>query len=305
MMGMRSVLLTVFLLGAATIAALELPLDGSDVVGRHGVATVQDGDTLANVAQRHGLGFLEIVLANPDVDPIMPEVGTTVRLPLEFVLPDAPREGIVINLAERRLYYFPPGSDTVVTYPVGIGRDAFPTPLGTTRITAHIPNPSWTPTPSIRAEHLARGEVLPSIVPPGPDNPLGSFALLLELPGYLIHGTPKPAGVGQRVSHGCIRLYDDDVLALAERTPNGTVVRIVDQPFKVGARDGMLYAEFHRASGGGSLTAAVGLLLAAADRSGATVDWRQFDLLVARADGRPAAVSFTLTAAGEASLTGD
>ena len=256
---------------------------------------------LATLAQAHGVGYDEIVIANQTLDPWLPGVGGEVRLPTRFVLPDAPREGIVVNLAERRLYYFPPDRDVVLTYAVGIGRDDFPTPLVKTHVAAHIEKPAWTPTASIRREHLERGDVLPAIVPPGPDNPMGSFALMLNTARYFIHGTNQPFGVGQQVSHGCIRLYDDDIIALAGLVPNGTVVRTVDQPINAGMLGGALYAEFHSfETSGRSLTDVVGTLLRAAEAGGVALDWSRVDALIRDADGVPRQVSAdTLAADGE------
>ena len=227
-------------------AAYSLPPEGERVIGAVTSVRVRYEDTLASVAQAYGLGYRELVDANPDVDPWLPGEGTEVVLPTAYVLPDAPREGIVINVAEYRLYYFPPDRDMVITYPVGLGRDDFRTPLISTRIITAIENPTWTPTPSSRAEHAAMGNPLPPVVPPGPDNPLGSLALQLDVPGYFIHGTNQPFGVGQMVSHGCIRLYEPHIATLAEMARKGTPVRIVNEPFKVGWRNDQLYVEAHR-----------------------------------------------------------
>jgi L,D-transpeptidase ErfK/SrfK len=227
-------------------AAYALPQDGSQVVGAITRVRTRYEDTLAALAQEYGLGYREVVDANPDVDPWIPGEGTEVVLPTAYVLPDTPREGLVINVAEYRLYYYPPNRDLVVTYPVGLGRDEFRTPLVTTRIVTAIENPTWTPTPSSRKEHAAMGNPLPTVVPPGPDNPLGSLALQLDIPGYFIHGTNQPFGVGQMVSHGCIRLYEPHIATLAELARKGTPVHIVNEPYKVGWRDDELFLEVHR-----------------------------------------------------------
>jgi L,D-transpeptidase ErfK/SrfK len=240
--------LLVGILGPASgfTAAYSLPEDGSQVVGAVTTIRVRYEDTLASVAQQYGLGYQEVLDANPDVDPWIPGEGTEVVLPTAYVLPDTPREGLVINVAEYRLYYYPPDQNMVLTYPVGLGRDEFRTPLATTKIVTAIENPSWTPTATSRAEHAARGEPLPSVVPPGPDNPLGSLALQLDLPSYFIHGTNQPFGVGQMVSQGCIRLYEPHIATLAEMARRGTTVRIVNEPYKVGWRGDDLYVEVHR-----------------------------------------------------------
>jgi len=226
-------------------AAYTLPDNGDSVVGVVTTMRLKYEDTLAEVAERYGVGYQELLDANPDIDPWLPGEGTVIRLPTAYVLPNAPRQGIVINVAEYRLYYYEADAPRVITYPVGIGRTDFPTPLIETRVVGRIENPSWTPTESARKEHAEWGDILPPVVPPGPDNPLGKVALQLSTPGYFIHGTNKPFGVGQMVSHGCIRLYAEHIATLAEMVPNGTPVYIVNQPFKLGWRDSALYAETH------------------------------------------------------------
>lgn len=221
--------------------------DVGPVVGRVQAARVYEGDTLVDIARRYDVGYWDIVLANPGVDVWIPEPGSFVRIPRRFILPNAPYQGIVINLAELRLYYFPEavgdGPRHVITHPVGIGRLDWSTPLGVAAVVEKIPRPTWYPPASIRAERRASGEPLPAIVPPGPDNPLGAYALILDIPGYLIHGTNRPAGVGMRVSHGCIRLYPEDIAALFQSVPRKTPVRIVNQPFKLAWHEGALFAE--------------------------------------------------------------
>ena len=206
-------------------------------------------DTLLDIARRFDIGQNEILLANPRVDRWLPGEGALVRLPDSKILPDAPREGIVLNLPEYRLYYFPPhkGSQpqTVTTYPISIGRQDWNTPLGKTKVVAKTENPTWTPPQSIKEEHAAKGEDLPDIVPAGPDNPLGLFAIRLGIPGYLIHSTNKPYGVGLRVSHGCIRMYPEDIETLFPRVAPGTPVYIVNQPIKAGWLNNTLYIEVY------------------------------------------------------------
>lgn len=238
--------------GAAPGAAdfLELPPEDMDVVGAETVAVVGAGETLADVARRYNLGHEEIRIANPNVEFWLPGEGTRVTVPSRFVLPHADRAGFVLNLPELRLYVFRNASDAespgvVITHPVSIGRMDWATPLGTTRITTRVKNPSWTPPESIRREHAEDGDILPAVVPPGPDNPLGQHALKLALPGYLLHGTNRPYGVGMRVTHGCIRLYPEDIEALYDTVEVGTRVEFVNQPVKVGwGREG-LFMEVH------------------------------------------------------------
>ena len=208
------------------------------MVGEIQVVEALPGDTLPDIARRFNLGYEEIRRANPKVDTWLPGVGTKVVLPTRFVLPNAPRVGVVINLAAMRLYHFLPvtagGLVEVITHPVGIGREGWRTPLGATKVTRRVVGPTWYPPPSIRAEHRKEGDLLPAVVPAGPNNPLGTHALKLGWPSYLIHGTNKAYGVGMRSSHGCIRLYPEDILALFETVPVGTPVVVVNQPFPVG-----------------------------------------------------------------------
>lgn len=231
-----------------TSAAREfpLPLPGNDAVGELTSVTSRYEDTLSDIARANNIGFLEISEANPGVDPWLPGEGLEIMLPTHFLLPSGPREGIVINLAELRMYYYPKGEHRVITYPLGIGREGWSTPVGDTRVTGKRPNPSWTPPESIRLEHLEQGDVLPKVVPPGPDNPLGAYAIYLALPGYLLHGTNKPFGVGLRVSHGCIRFYPEDIEKLFPRVAIGTRVRIINEPYKLGWINGRLYIEAHQ-----------------------------------------------------------
>jgi L,D-transpeptidase ErfK/SrfK len=176
-----------------------------------------------------------------------------VTLPKQRILPAAPREGIVINLPEHRLYYFAPARDgeaaVVHTYPVAIGKMDWNTPLGVTHVSSKVRNPTWTPPKSVRDEHAKRGDILPAVVPAGPDNPLGTRAMRLAIPGgaYLIHGTNRPAGIGMQATHGCMRLYPEDIEELFELVPVNTKVNIVNQPFKLGWLDGALYVEVHPA----------------------------------------------------------
>jgi L,D-transpeptidase ErfK/SrfK len=224
--------------------------EGTDVVGVVQIAIASHEDTLSDLARRYDLGYGEIVAANPGMDPWLPGAGAQVVLPTQFVLPDAPRQGLVLNLAAMRLFYYPrPGAGEppkVITHPIGIGREGWQTPLGTARITRKIVQPTWTVPASVRREHAENGDPLPPVVPPGPDNPLGDFAMRLSFPGYLIHGTNQPYGVGIRVSHGCVRLYPEDIARLFPEVPEGTPVTIVNQPYLAGLQNGQLYLEAHQ-----------------------------------------------------------
>jgi L,D-transpeptidase ErfK/SrfK len=233
------------------IAANHFVLDSSDqsVVGTPQVVLTRGEDTLSDLARTYGLGYDELLAANPDVDPWLPGENTPVLLPTQFVLPDVPREGIVLNMASRRLFYFPvvpEGQATVVkTYPIGIGRVGWETPLGTTEVTAKAKDPHWYVPLSVRQEHVELGDPLPSVIPPGPDNPLGHRVLKLGMPGYLIHGTNQPFGVGMRVSHGCVRLYPENIEYLYELVDIGEMVNIINEPYLIGQLDGEWYFEGH------------------------------------------------------------
>jgi L,D-transpeptidase ErfK/SrfK len=232
----------------AAMHRFEFDVEHDDVIGMTGVTIARADDTLPDIARRFDLGYEEVVRANPGVDPWLPGEGTEIVLPMRFVLPDAPRSGLVINLAAMRLYYFPPRASedepqTVITHPIGIGRVGWSTPEGATRITAKARDPWWFPPASVRREHADNGDPLPARVPPGVDNPLGAHVLTLGWPSYLIHGTNKPYGVGMRVSHGCIRLYPEDIATLFPDLSVGTEVTVVNQPFVFGWHEDSLYVQ--------------------------------------------------------------
>lgn len=241
-------LLGIALIAAAVAAeAADYPLayEGQQIIGSIYTIEARYEDTLVDLADAHGFGFNEMQAANPNVDAWLPGEGTKVRLPGKHILPDAPRNGIVINLPEYRLYFYPEGGERVSTWPVGIGREGWSSPIGQTRVARKEANPSWYPPQSIRDEHAAQGEILPAVVPPGPDNPMGPFKMNLAMSGYVIHGTNKSFGIGMRVSHGCFRMNNKDVTELFPQVPVGTTVTIVNQPYKLGVMDERLYLEVH------------------------------------------------------------
>lgn len=226
-----------------------LPTNGDTVIGTLTTAVAEHEDTLLDIGRRYGVGYEEIIAANPGVDPWLPGEGTEVVIPGRFVLPNAPWDGVVVNLPEHRLYYFPPapaGQPRVVrTYPISTAKMDWKTPLGVTRIVSKEERPNWYPPESVRLEHIAKGDPLPSVVPPGPDNPLGEYKMRLAIPNgaYLIHGTNRPAGVGMQVTHGCIRMFPEDIAAFFAIVPINTRVNLIDQTTKVGWSRGTLYLE--------------------------------------------------------------
>ncbi|SDJ75072.1 L,D-transpeptidase ErfK/SrfK [Pseudomonas delhiensis] len=289
------------LLSAGPVSALELPMPapGEDIVGQVQVIKAKYEDTFADLGQTYDLGYQEMLAANPGVDAWLPGVGTEVIIPTRFILPPGPREGIVINIAEYRLYYFPKGKNVVYTYPLGIGREGWGSPIAHTSIVAKTKDPAWYPPASIRAEHAADGDPLPTVVPPGPDNPLGPYKMSLGVPGYLIHGSNKKFGIGTRTSHGCFRMYNGDVTELFPMVPVGTSVRIINEPYKFGRSEGKIYLEAHTPiddHGNPSVvdkhTAVINALLKREDIANQMqMDWNVVREVVAAEDGLPVAIA--------------
>jgi L,D-transpeptidase ErfK/SrfK len=219
----------------------------SDLVGYVQRVIVSKEDTLPDVARRFDVGYEEIVTANPGVDPWLPGEGREVVVPTQFILPAAPHEGVVVNVAAMRIFYYPPHKkgepQWVYTHPIGIGKVGWRTPEGSTKIVSRQKDPVWVVPKSVRDEHAEDGEKLPAQVPAGPDNPLGQYMFRLGWPSYLIHGTNKPYGVGMRSSHGCMRLYPEDIAVFFDLIPIGTKVTVVNQPYLFGWRDGTLYMQ--------------------------------------------------------------
>lgn len=252
----RASLITLLLLsslGALNSArAMDYPLPpaGSRLIGQNQTYTIQEGDNkLQTIARRFNTAAQVILETNNTIAPVNPAPGTVITIPSQMLLPDTPREGIVVNLAELRLYYFPPGENIVQVFPLGIGQLGLETPVTTTRVSQKTPNPTWTPTPGIRARSLEQGIKLPPVVPAGPNNPLGRFALRLGVGNgeYLIHGTSAPDSVGLRVSSGCMRMNAPDIKALFEQVRVGTRVQIINEPVKFSVEpDGKRYIEVHR-----------------------------------------------------------
>lgn len=280
----------------------EVPDAGTDVVGSVKTVPVPSGDTLLDIARRHGLGYQEIRRANPDMDMWIPEPGQSVTIPTRFILPPGPREGVVVNLPEMRLYYYPePGPNgrrVVKTYPISIGRMDWSTPVGDTQVTTRLENPAWFPPPSVRERAEEQGQTLPRRVEPGPDNPLGDYAIGLDISGYFIHGTNKPAGVGMRASSGCIRMYPEDIEELVHAVRRGMPVRILDEPIKAGlSRDGRVFLQSYppldesQDAPSDARRLAVEAVAEALQNRSARVDYKRLQEAARDAAGRPVDIS--------------
>ena len=265
---------------------------GDDVIGRLAAIRVEKEDTLPDIARHFGLGTNAISAANPGVDIWVPEAGKRIMLPLSFILPDTPRKGIVVNLATMRLFEFRGDgtSQVVSTYPVGIGTKERPTPTGQTSVVRKAARPTWHVPASIAEDHRKKGDPLPREIPPGPENPLGEYALYLGKSGYLIHGTNKPASIGLKATNGCMRLYPENVKVLFKETPVKTPVNIVNQPYLIGRHNGVLYLEAHTPredSGAMELEKTHETLRAIEKQSGRPLDWKKVREVEAEARGIP------------------
>jgi L,D-transpeptidase ErfK/SrfK len=263
-----------------------------DVIGRLRFIRLEKGDTLPDIARHFSLGIKEITAANPGVDIWVPKAGERVMLPLSFILPDAPRKGIVINLATMRLFQFKGDNDSlaVLTYPVGVGTEERPSPTGQMHVERKVNRPTWYVPSSIAEAHRKKGDLLPAKVLPGPQNPLGEYALYLSRQSYLIHGTNKPASIGLRATNGCIRLYPENVKKLYENTPVKTAVLIVNQPYLLGQSNGMLYLEIHEPpvdSDPAEFDKLYAKLRKIEKDSGRTLDWSKVKKVLAEARGIP------------------
>lgn len=282
----------------AVALTYSLPRDGGDVVGEIQTTTVRRGESLSDIGRRFDVGVIEMIEANPKLDPWAPVVGSVVVIPTQFILPTT-RVGLVLNLAEMRCYYFHPDKRQVTTHPLGIGQKNSPTPLGRSVITDKKKDPPWYPPLSIRKEHLQKNDVLPPFVSGGTqENPLGRYAFYLSGKGlsstgsFLIHGTNRPAGVGVRVTHGCIRLFPEDIESLFYMVPTGTPVHIIHEPFKVGWHKNRLYLEAHQPlsegkyAGSNSL-ARLAKLIESVIRDSYVINWTSAKMAARASNGYP------------------
>jgi L,D-transpeptidase ErfK/SrfK len=278
-----------------TIATHEFELTGGDnMVGTIAAIDTRENDALPDIARHFGLGYNDISIANSAVSPWTPKAGSHVLLPLQFILPDSPHKGIALNLANMRLFYYPKKQpNKVYTYPVGIGRQGWNTPMGLTSIVAKNANPTWTVPESIHREHAEKGDALPKVVGSGPDNPLGLYAMRLGIPGYLIHGTNKPYGIGMQISHGCVQLYPEDIEVLFKKAAVGMPVLILHQPYLTAWHQDMLYLEAHEPLAkwakdkAGLKKQVIKQLHEMSAKKNEKVDWEKVERVLQRSDGIP------------------
>lgn len=287
---------------ATNTSALTFPMPaaGNDIVGEVLTTIAVQGESLGDIGRRFDIGVSEMIEANPGLDPWVPIAGSTVIIPGQFILPPGERTGVVLNLAEMRVYFYHPDKKFVSTFPVGIGKgkegkEGWSTPLGQTKIIAKKKDPAWHPPASIRQEHLERGDVLPDVVPAGPDNPLGRYAMYTGIKSVLMHGSNRPAGVGVRSSHGCIRLLPEDIETLFNLVPIGTSFKIIHEPFKLGWYNKSLYLEAHhplsepKYKGSNSLTHLAEMIESTKDAS-YFVNWSSARQVTVASNGYPAKI---------------
>ncbi len=298
------IILSLCSISSAYANRYELSNSGDTVIGKISTVQADERDTLLDIARRHGFGYQDMKLVNPGVDTWLPGEGQEITLPSQFILPVAPMKGIVLNIPEMRLYYYLPKEvgkpQEVITYPLGVGRSGWSTPYIKTKIIQKKKNPNWYPPESIRKEHEEAGDPLPKIVKAGPDNPLGDFAMRLGRPDYLIHGTNKPYGIGMRVSHGCIRLYPEDIEALFSEVALKTPVNIINQPYKIGVKDSVIYLEAHPflvediEKYENNLTSVVALIIEISNEKNYELDWSKAYEAIGNPSGLPVAIGMYL-----------
>ena len=274
------------------------------VIGSTKIIYADERDTLLDIARNHGFGYQDMKLANVNVDTWLPDDGQEVVLPSQFILPVASMDGIVLNVPEMRLYYYPPKEkgklQEVFTYPLGVGREGWNTPYIKTIIVEKKVNPNWYPPKSILKEHEEAGDPLPKIVKPGPENPLGNYAMRLGRRDYLIHGTNKPNGIGMRISHGCIRLYPEDIKELFSKVSLKTPVNIINQPYKVGVKNDVIYLEVHpfldedKEKYENNLTSVIALIIKISNNRKYQIDMRTAYEAIKNPTGLPIAVGIYL-----------
>lgn len=293
--GLVAILLAAAITGFTTTADAGPRVDGDLLMGEISSHTVKKRESLFDIARKYGMGIIELQAANPGINPWQPKPGTTVTVTKRHLLPGITRDGIVINLASSRMFYFK-GPSEVMTFPIAHGKDGWETPVAATTIVEKRLHPTWTPPASIRAENPD----LPDFIPPGPDNPLGDYALALGLNGIMIHGTNAPSSIGRRASHGCIRMYPEDIKALFNAVKKGTPVLITKTPYVLGWKGNKLYLQVTPKVRAVTKSKTLKkpkpdkFLREAIEREAgpeAIIDWELVDEVRARADGIPAEIA--------------
>lgn len=274
-------------------ASYSLPSENKSLIGQIQYKSVGFSDTVANISQQYDVGYNAMEGANPQLNLTKKIFSTTIKIPTLHLLPNQPREGIIVNLPEMRMYYFTPGTNRVVTYPIGIGKIGKTIPITKAIITKKTKDPVWVPPEDIREFNLAQGIVLPQIMPPGPDNPLGPYAVYTSIPTYLIHSTIFPESVGKRASFGCIRMYESDIKDFFPVIESGTPVVIINSPIKVAWQEDRLFIEAHKSldehsnSFDATLPGTVNLIKNMTKNQDTLVDWQGVAFINQERDGLP------------------
>lgn len=296
-------LLSVLVLLASSQAfatAYSIPAANESIIGSQQTGFVKSGDTAATIAHAYDIGFNEIQNANPEIDMNHRfSSGREVVIPTEHLLPNAPRKGIVINLPEMRMYFY--NGNEVLTYPVGIGKAGKTIPIANAKVTYKKTNPYWYPPDDIREFNLAQGVILPKVLPPGPDNPLGTYAVYMTLPTFLIHSTIFPESVGRRASFGCIRMYETDIESFFPIIKRGIPIDIINSPVKVGWQKDKLYMEAHapldeyKSEPNATLSGTVHEIVERTGNKPVLVDWQGVSFIAKANDGAPHEIGVLLS----------
>lgn len=271
--------------------AYNVPPASQSLIGQVQYSSAGSNDNAATVAQRYDIGFNALESANPHLNVARGVSGATLQIPTQHLLPNLPREGIIVNLPEMRMYYFV--GKKVLTYPIGIGKIGKTIPITKAEITTKKTNPTWTPPDDIREFNLQQGVILPKVMPAGPDNPLGPYAIYMTVPTYLIHSTIFPESVGKRASFGCIRMYESDIVEFFPSIQGGIPVAIVNSPVKVGWQNEHLYIEAYQPleeHGNAYDTTLPGMVHMIADASknqNTLIDWQLVSYIDKARDGLP------------------
>lgn len=300
---MGSALSAIFLLATtnAFATAYSIPPLNQVLIGEIQYSTAEEGDNVVKVAKRYDIGYNAMSIANPQLDLTRGfPAGAPMVLPTQYMLPNNTRHGIVVNLPEMRMYYFPEGRNEVLTYPIGIGKIGKTIPIVNTMITRKAKNPVWIPPQDIREFNLEQGIVLPKVMPAGPDNPLGPYAIYMKLPTYLIHSTVFPESVGKRASFGCLRMYEGDIETFFPSVERGIPVAIINQPNKIGWQQNYLYLEAHepleehQSAYDATLPGIVHAITLQTKDQPTLVDWQSVSYIANERDGVPHAIGISL-----------